>query len=82
MQCTDFVKEFAPAIIELVDKEINPEEICKVMTYFCSTPLGLTFMRDSRDGIHCVHVQLLDPPPSRREEEESLACQITSQNLS
>ena len=30
VQCSVFVKEFAPAIIQLVDDEIDPETICKV----------------------------------------------------
>ena len=30
LQCTAFVKDFAPAIIQLVDKEIDPAQLCKV----------------------------------------------------
>ena len=36
LQCTTFVKEFGPEIIQLVDQELVPEQICKV--YILSIP--------------------------------------------
>ena len=30
LQCTAFVKEFAPEIIQLVDQVIDPDTLCKV----------------------------------------------------
>jgi hypothetical protein len=43
LQCTAFVKEFAPEIIQLVDQVIDPDTICKVNTIIANNYLRVVY---------------------------------------